>query len=309
LAKLLLIANPSSSQFTGGDHRTALRLLSTAYEVEAAWPRSAANARELAAAAVAAGVEVVVAMGGDGVVHHVAQELVAGDSVLGVIPVGTTNVFARMLQIPPKVPAAARLIAGPHRVRSAPVLLIAGDTEDGPESRYAVFATGFGFDAEVVRAAEQEPYRKYRFGGIHYARTALATALGDLRRQEPYIEATGEDRQARGVAILVQFHDVYTYFGPLALRFLPRPSARDLMTVLVVERLPPRRIPRIMARVLRGADLGRIPGFQVWDGVSTLELTSQPAAPGQSDGEPTGPWSKVKVSLVPEALGVLVRPG
>lgn len=61
------------------------------------------HAAELAQAAARAGVEVVVAAGGDGTIHEVANGLLAaaaageGSPALGVIPVGTGNDFAKML--------------------------------------------------------------------------------------------------------------------------------------------------------------------------------------------------------------------
>src|SRR5690606_42165672 len=94
MARLMLVANPAASQFTGGDHRSILRSLTRHHLVEAVWPQSAADARTIAADAVTAGFDGVIAMGGDGIVHQIAQSLVGTDVYLAVIPAGTTNVFA-----------------------------------------------------------------------------------------------------------------------------------------------------------------------------------------------------------------------
>ena len=77
MGRLLIIANPAASGFTGAALRTATNALGRRYEVDTAWPTSAAGSREAAAAAASQGYEVVAAMGGDGVAHHVAQGLVA----------------------------------------------------------------------------------------------------------------------------------------------------------------------------------------------------------------------------------------
>jgi len=70
MSSAVLIANPAASQFTGGLHRAAMRALAKHHDVTAAWPRSPSESESIATQAVAEGTEIVVAMGGDGVVHH-----------------------------------------------------------------------------------------------------------------------------------------------------------------------------------------------------------------------------------------------
>ena len=77
---------------------------------------SAADSAEAAAAAVAAGAERIVVVGGDGLVHLAVQTVAGTDTVLGVVPVGTGNDFARGVGGIPDDPAAATRVAlGPHR--------------------------------------------------------------------------------------------------------------------------------------------------------------------------------------------------
>lgn len=66
---------------------------------------------DAARAAVAAGVDAVVAGGGDGTIRAVASVLVGGEVPLGVLPLGTLNHFATDLGIPSDLAAAARVIA------------------------------------------------------------------------------------------------------------------------------------------------------------------------------------------------------
>ena len=274
--------------------------------MEASWPQSPDHARQLAKSAVADSYDVVAAMGGDGVAHHVGHTLAGTDTALGLIPTGTTNVYARLLAVPEKPVPAARLLAGENQTVSAPLLSIDGQGTDSQLRHHALFAAGFGFDADVVRAAELEPYRKYRFGGIHYARTAIGTLVAEYRNRRPHSKVRVGGEVTEAVAVLIQFHPVYTYFGRLKLSIAPTPAGT--LTVLTMEALPARRLPRIGAALLRGADLSRIPGFRVWPVVEEVHIESTPAISGQADGELTGPWTEARATLRPHSLRVIIPP-
>ena len=302
--RLLLVANPASSQFTGGGHRAVVRILRRRFEVETAWPQSTEHARALTTQAVADGFEVVAAMGGDGVVHHTGHVLTGTETALGVIPTGTTNVYARLFGIPGKPTTAARLLTGAYRRQPTNVLAIEGQQDQGSVRRHVLFAAGFGFDAAVVKAAEQEPYRKYHFGGLHYAKTAIRTLLTDYRKRRPHIRVTSGARSADAVALLIQFQPVYTYFGRKGLELAS--EAPDPMSALIVESLPARRLPRIAAGLIGGADLDRLPGMQVWKRLESVEFEADPPVWGQADGEITGAWTSASISLRRDALNVLV---
>ena len=302
--RVVLIANPVASQFTGGSHRRVMSILSKSHdEVEAIWPATPAATAEMAAEAAASGASLVVAMGGDGMVHHVSQGLVGSDSVLGVIPVGTTNVVARLLGIPKRVTRAARLIAGSrrHEVLGTTRLTL---TRAAVETvHHALFACGFGMDALVVNRANEDPYRKYRFGSLHYARTALGVGLIGFPSTKPHVEVRSGPRHALAVGAQIQFREVYTYFGPVPLRIASDPPSP--MTVLVMERLRRRRVPRIVYDLLAHRSLGEVPDLQVWEEVESLELRADPAVAAQADGEALGLVDSARVDWFPHSLRVI----
>ncbi len=301
--RIVVIANPSASQFTGGAHRQVMSQLRKEATVEPVWPESPAIAETRASEAAESGADVVVAMGGDGIVHHVAQGLVNTDTALGIIPVGTTNVIARLLEIPSKPSKAARLITETGIARSigtARMTLNRGATET---THHAVFACGFGLDAAVVLEADKDPYRKYRFGSLHYARTALGVALKDFPRRKPHIMVSIDESQELATAALVQFRSLYTYFGSIPLRVTP--GEPDPMTVLTVGRLRRRHIPRIVTTLLRKGDLGSIPEWTVSRHVETLRLDADPPAAAQADGESLGLVDGGTVEWAPDSLRVV----
>ncbi len=300
---IVVIANPIASQFTGGSHREVMATLDRVAKVDAIWPSTPAEASELARQAAEDQADVVVAMGGDGLVHHVAQGLVESDTALGVIPVGTTNVLARLLELPSKPVKAAKLLAARPSIRKlgvASLRLTRGKLET---LHHAVFACGFGLDAAVVLEADKDPYRKYRFGSLHYARTAFAVALKDFPRRRPHVTLKSDDREAQVAGGLLQFRDVYTYFGKIGLRLAPgRPNP---MTVLAIERLPRRRIPKVTATVFRGRDLGSIRGMETWTGVTSVGFTAEPPVAIQADGEALGVVEGGVVEWLPDSLDVV----
>ncbi|MDR5694869.1 MAG: diacylglycerol kinase family lipid kinase [Armatimonadota bacterium] len=131
------------------------------------------HAIELTLQAVEGGSQLVVAIGGDGTVHEVANGLLRarkegrGEATLGIIPVGTANDFASALGIPLTVPEATRFLASGHRRD-----IDAGMVND----RYFVMVAGVGFDAEVVR--EVNRWRWRASGTIPYLLGVLKTLVG-----------------------------------------------------------------------------------------------------------------------------------
>lgn len=301
--RIVLVANPHASQFTGGDHRIVRATLENRYEVEALWPTSVEHARDVVAHRVQDGINCVVAMGGDGVVHHIVQPLVGSEVALGIIPVGTTNVFARLVGIPPDAGRAARLIVDDPEISQQPTVRLRFGEGANPGSRHALFATGIGFDADVVASAETEPHRKLRFGSVHYASTALRILWKSYRSDPHTFSVSSQDNQAEAAAVLAQFHPAYTYFGRFPLQ-IDRDSP-DPMTLLLIEKIPLLRLPRAGLRLLRRVDLGAVPGFHTWPGVTEAVVSSNVPVNLQADGELLGAHRHISVEYVAEGIRVM----
>ncbi len=127
--------------------------------------KSAADGLRVVREAVAAGAELVVAVGGDGTVRTCAQALEGTGVPLAIVPLGTANLVARELGMPGKTGAAVRAgFGGKDRPIDLARVEDAGNTgQDG-----VVFAAmaGIGLDAAVVGAARG--YGKRRFGWVAY---------------------------------------------------------------------------------------------------------------------------------------------
>ena len=69
---------------------------------------------ELARRAATSDADVIVAGGGDGTINSVAAEMIDANKVLGILPLGTLNHFAKDLQIPLELEAAVQTIIAGH---------------------------------------------------------------------------------------------------------------------------------------------------------------------------------------------------
>jgi YegS/Rv2252/BmrU family lipid kinase len=127
------------------------------------------HAAALAAEAADRG-EIVVAVGGDGTVGRMAAAVAAADGVLGIIPAGRGNDFARMLGIPADpARAAAVLLRGGHRE----VDLIGVRAGDGPEQVVAGSVyLGIPSEGARIAAASRLPP-----GGVAYQIAGLRALL------------------------------------------------------------------------------------------------------------------------------------
>lgn len=303
MRRLVLVANPVASGFTASLHRDVVGILTGPFDVTPVWPGTPDEARRAASEAAASGYDVVAAMGGDGVIHQVAGGLVGTETALGIIPAGTTNVLARLTGAPARPRDAAQALADHRRVHPVTVGRIESDSPLGVRTEIVTFGAGVGFDAAVVELAERNPLRKVSFGALHYARSALRVAATDYRRRRPNLRVSAGGRRAEAVAVMVQLHDRFTFFGPIGLRLggsgAPGPLA------VIARRLTPLRTLRLVARAARGAPLDGVAGVEVWRGFDCLTVEADPTAWVEADGELLGKAARVVITVTGESLLVV----
>lgn len=302
MRKLLLVANPSSSGFTGAAFRDVEATLGEGYAVTTVWPNGPAQSRQAAADAADDGFSVVAAMGGDGVVHHVANGLAFTSTALGLIPTGTTNVVARILGIPMKpAAAAARLLTGHRRMVS--LAHIATESPLAARSEYAVFSLGMGLDADVVAVSDQRPAAKYHFSSVNFATIATSQVLTKYRNRpaDMLVECGGQ--RVHAVSVLVQVHDVYTYWGRVPLLLTPQPG--DGPTAVAIEKVSAVGTIGMAARGLLRRDMERQRGVHVFHDFEKLLIHAEPGAAFQADGELLGKADSVEITPAYDALSVI----
>jgi diacylglycerol kinase (ATP) len=191
--EIALLTNPAAGK--GAGSRTAAmvlpRLREAGFRVRTMQADDGAGALAQAREAVAAGVESVVVVGGDGMVHTVVQALAGTGVNLGIIPAGTGNDLARSVGIPRKDPQAAADVVVASHVRAIDL------GKAGPSYFSTVLAAGFGSLVNERGNALRWPRGRMRY--------TLAT-VAELRVFEPLrytLELDGEARRLDAMLVAV----------------------------------------------------------------------------------------------------------
>src|SRR5579871_7020381 len=95
--RLLLLVNTSASSVTPRARVVIQKALAADHDVHVVETSRRGHATRLALGAAADGVDVVVALGGDGTLNEAANGLAGTGTALAVVPGGSTNVFARTI--------------------------------------------------------------------------------------------------------------------------------------------------------------------------------------------------------------------
>ncbi len=178
----------------------------------------------------------IVAAGGDGTVGAVADLLANSDDILGVLPLGTSNDFARSLGIPVQPERAAKLFAA----GKAATIDLGRLTAPGQRARHFVHAATVGLNVSFAKLATRAAMREH-LGRFTY----LVAAVGALRERPSFdCELHYESRIERLRLSHLSVINAPTFGGSLGMR-VPESSPDDrLLDVLAVEDVPLHRIIR-----------------------------------------------------------------
>jgi diacylglycerol kinase (ATP) len=240
----------------------------------------------------------VLIAGGDGTVHEVINGLLrtqltaAQLPVVGTLPLGTGNDWARSLQLPREPRALAAAVVRRHVV-AHDVGRIDCAGRDGP--RWFVNVAGAGFDAHVVsRLAQGTPTRL----------TYLLAALRELPRyRSPAFVLQADAGPRVDGRWLLAFVANGRYCGH---RMQVAPLARyddgrlDVVTIDEVGLL--RALPKL-AKLYRGTLLGD--PLVRHSTAASVQLDATPPAPVEADGQPVG-RTPARFTVAPGALRVIV---
>ena len=212
---------------------------SQGWAVDVARTEGPGHGQELAAQAVSQGARHVIAVGGDGTVHEVANGLLrsATDAALGVVPIGSGNDFAKLVGVYGHDPvrAVARLVTASSRRFDAGRVL----------GEWFVNSVGFGFGPAVVQMRNRMVHLR---GFLSYLVPIVKTFF---KFEPPVFDVAAPGFRERGYMMMIEVCNGTTAGG--SYRFAPDADPADgKLDVCLIRRVSLPRFLLALPRVMRG---------------------------------------------------------
>ena len=300
-----VIVNPTAGRGYAGsvipEIRRNLERLGLTYDlVKTEKPGDAVH---LAADAVRAGYDTIVAVGGDGTTHEVVNGMMAERSAdvvgtLACVSAGNGNDFAAMNGVPENVAAACQLIAeGTARLVDVGQLRV-----DGQQRGYFSNAVGIGFDGLVVR--ETRKLQRLR-GLLMYLVSVLKTIFVTLRPMRATMVLDGEVVEQTTLMMVIAngAREGHT--------FLIAPDAEcddGWLDLTICEMMPRLQMLAVVPRVMKGTHLQhrRFSARRA----RQVAITSPDPMCFHVDGEILCDEAHdIRVEVIPHCLRMIGRPG
>lgn len=298
------MVNSSASSVTTRTRIVIQKALSADHEVSMVETSRRGHATRLAQGAAARGVDVVVALGGDGTLNEAANGIAGTSTALAPLPGGSTNVFARTIGLPDDpVDATVSLLEALSRGSIRRVGL------GSVNGRYFLFNVGMGFDAAVVARVEQRSSLKRYASHAWFVWCAVDTWVRHYDRTHPHLAVHHEDGTVidDGYMALCLNTDPYTYMGPKPLGIVPGTDLYNALALVTVRSLGLPTVASILVRSLatrKGVQTSR--RIDTRSGVSAVTVSGHGPFPYQVDGEYLGETTRLELRHEPSVLDLVV---
>lgn len=304
--RTVFIVNPAAGHGrSGGRWAAAGKLARDLYpDMELAYTDKPGHGRELARQAVADGVELVVAVGGDGTVGEVVDGYLAvlaharHNSVLATFPAGSGCDFANHMGVPREPEAWAKAFAAGKRR-----LLDAGratfrDAAGAPRSRHFLNVAALGIPGDVAVTVARRG--KFLGGTLTYlVEGALAILTAKARRVRLVVDGVEEPAAKYH---LVAAANTSTFGG--GMKLAPDADASDgLLDLLTIADIPRARLMTLLPKAYSGGHRG-LPGV-VLRRAARIELHADEPMPLNIDGDSDG-TAPVVFEVLPKAIPFLL---
>ncbi|MET8113341.1 diacylglycerol/lipid kinase family protein [Streptomyces prasinus] len=321
--RALLVVNPAATTTSARTRDVLIHALASEMKLEAVTTEYRGHARDLGRqAAESDDIDLVVALGGDGTVNEVVNGLLhAGPDPehlpgLAVVPGGSTNVFARALDLPNHpVEATGALLDALREGRERTVGLgltsgTPGTDDESVPPRWFTFNAGLGFDAGVVGRVEQHRERGRKSTHALYMRQVVRQLIGEPHRRQGVItlEQPGEDPVGDLALSIVSNASPWTFLGNRPIYASPKASFDTGLDIFGLKRLSASALARYGTQLLTSSPERGPRGRHVTarHDLTQFTLHSKVPLPLQMDGDHLGLRTSVTFTGVRRALRVIV---
>jgi len=255
------------------------------------------EATELARRASDEGMDAVFVAGGDGTINEVINGLAETPVALGVLPAGTSNVWARGLGLPtrspfhlwPLVDSVKALVPGTSRRIDL----------GRANGRYFLQWTGLGLDAAVTYAMEPRTRRQRRLGALAYLVAGVQTAR-TMAGTRTRIWIDGKLAYRRSILIVISNSQLYGG----GVRIATDARLDDgLLDIDIFAGTGFSSSLRTVLGVVTGLHI-HDPRHSFFQGQS-IQVESEKQMAIHVDGEPFS-WTPLRCEVAPRALTVLI---
>ncbi len=292
------VAGANKSTFRQWPHIQSL-LRENGLSFDFQYTEGVGHASELARLAASDGYLFLVAVGGDGTIHEVANGLLnspnAGAATMGVVSTGTGNDFIRSMGIPRDYVKACKCVMG-NRRSLIDVGLVEFEQNGKTARRYFINSAGVGFDAEVAEAGKSVP----RFMGntVPFV-LALLKTLPRYRNKDIRMNIDGREEARRVLSVVVSNG---AYFGG-GMRIAPEAELSDRrLDVVTIGDVGKAELLQVFPRVYKGTHITH-PKVRM-EKAEKITIECDQRILLQADGELLGE-GPVTFQVVPAALNVV----
>jgi diacylglycerol kinase family enzyme len=301
--KLLFIVNTSASSVTERARVVIQKALSADHEVTTALTSRRGHATRLAQGAASQRLDAVVVLGGDGTLNEAANGLAGSSTALGILPGGSTNVYARTLGLAvDPVEATGELLGAMARDSKRRVGL--GSVND----RYFLFHVGVGFDAAVVEQVEKRAALKRYASHPLFVYAAFLTWFRHFDRSRPRFAVQFPDGGTvdDGYFAICLKTNPYTYLGTTPLNVAPEATLESGLALVTFRSVSMVTLLSAATAALRSRSLRRHRHLDYRTDLSGFTLTGHGPVPYQVDGDFLGETDRLVFKHEPDCLSVFV---
>jgi diacylglycerol kinase family enzyme len=291
LPRASLVVNPNAGRLSERAREEAIALLRSRFRADVHFTTARDSGITIASDLARSGEHLVIAFGGDGHVNEVANGVAGTDSVLGIVPGGTMNVFARALGIPLEAADAIDHLASrvDEPVRTVPL----GRIDD----RYFTFSAGCGFDAEAAERVERYVPSKRRFGEAFFYWSAFRVLTGTFRHRGPTMRIKGDFGEVEVAMAIVCNAGPYAYLAGRPVHITPQVSLDKGIDVFGLRRMRIEALPSYAWRVVLSGDLVKHPDAFYASDLDKFELVADQPFSRHVDGEPLAPARSARFAI------------